>query len=450
MIRRSRAVFAAATVAAAVVAGPAVAAGPPAPLDPQNWTFQDNLTWADYKPIPGVDYSDPTIQPSVKKWRVALILADYDDRPFTISQPAGGTIFGTPTAQAHSVPRAQVPQFYVDFLNKPQALNNFQTMNRYWMEDSFGRYGVELVPFGPYRMPLKAYQYHIGNFQNVTADCPSPGNATPNPTPCNQNFFNAARNAWLADIDPAGGPTTGPEDPWDATDFDNMFWVSAGQDESGSWQEFGEMRFTSQDAVTDEFGPKSINPLHPRGNWATTRYIPWTSWASAATVWPSAQGNSSTEAESNGMSTYAHELSHNLNIPDNYGNPFGVIQQRGATGMWEMMSRGTFNGAGGQHTRFLIPATQGGSLGAQHSIRNKRFLNFIGDNDLLRLNRDGLAQTGLAVAEIKAREVNPERRPGRRPGAAQRRGRHDAAVPLPHRPDVRGPVLRERDRHAGV
>jgi hypothetical protein len=55
----------------------------------------------------------------------------------------------------------------------------------------------------------------------------------------------------------------------------------------------------------------------------------------------------------------------------------------------------------------MIPPTQGSALGAQHNMRNKRFLNFITDNDLLRLNRDGLAQTGLAVAEVKAREVNP-------------------------------------------
>ena len=71
------------------------------------------------------------------------------------------------------------------------------------------------------------------------------------------------------------------------------------------------------------------------------------------------------------------------------------------------MSRGSFNGPGGQHTRWQIPPTQGAALGAQHSLRNKRFLNFIGDNDILRLNRDGLAQSGLAVAEVKAREVQP-------------------------------------------
>jgi M6 family metalloprotease-like protein len=391
-------VIAAAWVAAAGLGVAATAsAAPPQPLDPQNWSFQDNLTWSDYKPIPGgPDYSDPNSQPSIKKWRVALILVDYPDRPFTVTQPAGSNVFGNPSALAHSIPREQVPQFYADFLNKPSPLNNFQTMHRYWMENSFGRYGVELVPYGPYRRPLKSHQYHIHNFHNVTEDGPNPARPAPNPEPCGQIFFTAARGAWEAAV-PAAERAT----------FDNMFWTSAGQDESGAWQEFGEMRFTGPEAVTDPFGPKHIDPLHPRGNWASTRYIPWTSWAAAANVWPSASGTSSTEAESAGMAVYAHELSHNLGIPDNYNNPFTAPYQRTAGGMWDMMSRGSFNGPGGQHTRWQIPPTQGAALGAQHSLRNKRFLNFIGDDDILRLNRSGLAQTGVAVAEVQAREVQP-------------------------------------------
>src|SRR3954452_14975395 len=107
------------------------------------------------------------------------------------------------------------------------------------------------------------------------------------------------------------------------------------------------------------------------------------------------------------MGTYAHELTHNLNIPDNYNNPFGTPQQVTATGMWDMMSRGSFNGPGGQHTRWIIPPTTGGSLGSMHNLRNKRFLNFITDNDLLRLNRGGLATSGIAVADVTAREKQP-------------------------------------------
>ncbi len=166
------------------------------------------------------------------------------------------------------------------------------------------------------------------------------------------------------------------------------------------------MKFKTQDDVTDPFGPKQYGDL-TQTNWAATRYVPWSSWAAASTIWPNASGNTSIEAESSGMGTYAHELTHNLNIPDNYNNPFGTPQQVTATGMWDMMSRGSFNGPGGQHTRWIIPPTTGGSLGSMHNLRNKRFLNFITDNELLRLNRDGLKASGIAVADVTAREKQP-------------------------------------------
>ena len=138
--------------------------------------------------------------------------------------------------------------------------------------------------------------------------------------------------------------------------------------------------------------------------------MPWSSWVTAANIWPNASGNTSVEGESSGMGTYAHELTHNLGLPDNYNNPFTAPYQRTGSGMWDMMSRGQFNGPGGQHTRFLIPPNIGSSLGSQHNVRNKRFLNFLTDNDMLRLNRDGLKQSGMAVADVTAREVPPERR----------------------------------------
>src|SRR5262245_30106440 len=87
---------------------PAVAsAGPPAPIDPQNWSFQDNLTWSDYHALPGRDYSDASIDPTVKKWKVALVLTDFDDKPYYVTQPAGFSPFGTPTVEANNVPRDQ-------------------------------------------------------------------------------------------------------------------------------------------------------------------------------------------------------------------------------------------------------------------------------------------------------------------------------------------------------
>src|SRR3954469_7944789 len=108
-LHRMKLRYAAGIAAALALGAPAVAsAGAPAPIDPQNWTFQDNLTWNDYHAIPGQDYSDPSIQPSVKKWKVALVLVDFPDKDFTITKPAGSTIYGTPTAEANTIARADV------------------------------------------------------------------------------------------------------------------------------------------------------------------------------------------------------------------------------------------------------------------------------------------------------------------------------------------------------
>jgi hypothetical protein len=177
------------------------------------------------------------------------------------------------------------------------------------------------------------------------------------------------------------------------------------------WQEFGTMKWLHPEDVPDAFGPKAYGDL-TQTNWATTRYVPWTSWASAATIWPNAvtsgpNPRSSIEAESSGLGTYTHELTHNLNILDNHNNPYNPRLQRASTGPWDMMSRGSFGGPGGPHARYLIPPTTGGALGSQHNVRNKLKLGFIKPGEVLQLNRDGLAQSGLAVADVTAREVDP-------------------------------------------
>lgn len=357
------------------------------PIDPQNYALPEDQTPDEYKPVPGTDWGNPALTPSIEKWRVALVLVDFPDQNFVISESAPhSTIFGNPQDTAFGIPRDDVPDFYADYLNTPSLLNNGLTMNKYWMENSLGRYGVELVPFGPYRMAGNAFEYNLRDAGNAGSACPA-GYGT-----CNRNIRADALAAWRADQ----GPTIN-------TEFDNIFYVLAGQDESGSWQEFGEMKFQTMDDVTDALG--NPDPLQP--NWAPTRYVPWTSFASAASIWPSASGNSSTEAESSGMGVYAHELSHNLGIGDNYNNPYGIPLRRSYTGPWDMLSRGSFNGPGGPHTRWHIPSNLGSSLGSNHNVRNRIKLGFLQEQNLLRLDRNALAESGLVVADVTARAADP-------------------------------------------
>jgi hypothetical protein len=142
-------------------------------------------------------------------------------------------------------------------------------------------------------------------------------------------------------------------------------------------------------------------------NYARTRYVEWTSWQAAASIWPNAGGGSSTQAESSGMGTYAHELTHLLGIGDNYNNPYATPVSRAYTGIWSMMSRGSFNGPGGPHTRWQIPPVNGGSMGSQHVLRDKIKLGMVDERNVLRLSREALTSSGIVVAEVTARSVVP-------------------------------------------
>lgn len=80
--------------------------------------------------------------------------------------PQGSNPFGLPGPLANSIPREQVPQFYADLLNKPNGLNRGHTLNEYWMEDTGGRYGVEVVAFGSYQVPKRSFRYHFNSHGN--------------------------------------------------------------------------------------------------------------------------------------------------------------------------------------------------------------------------------------------------------------------------------------------
>ncbi|MEJ3745134.1 M6 family metalloprotease domain-containing protein [Actinomycetes bacterium KLBMP 9797] len=370
---------------AAIAVTPAEAdsyAGAFQPVDPQNWENPDDMTWDDYRAVPNRTWNNPAQAGSVRNFKIALVLVDYPDQPFVVTQPAGSTIFGNPQPIAANLPRDQVAQFYTDFLNTPGELNHGRTIHEYWMEDSGGRYGVELTGFGPYTLPNKSYHYGITNDMN-------PG-MCPTGETCNKNIRTDALAAWRA----AEGQAV-------IDQYEQIFYLGAGQDESSTWQEFGMMKFNAKEDVPDAWGP----PDPAMNNWSRTRYVEWTSWQAAASIWPNASGNSSTQAESSGMATYAHELSHLLGIADNYNNPYAIPVRRAYSGIWGMLSRGTFNGPGGPHTRWQIPATQGGSLGAQHMLRDKLKIGLVASDDVLRVSREALATSGMVVATVTARSA---------------------------------------------
>lgn len=352
------------------------------PIDKQHWEDPAHMTWDDYTPIPNTSYADASIAPTKRTFKAALVLGDFTDQPFLVTQDAHSHPFGNPQEDGSDIPQANVAKFYQDLLNKPSELNHGHTVNEYWMEDTFGQYAVDLKAFGVYHLPGKLHEYGLADFQGG-AGCPA-GDS------CHKDIRADLGQEWRDD---QGGDI--------GSKFDLVFYLTAGHDESGTWQEFGEMKFQTKEDVPDSFGPP--DPSLP--NWINTRYVPWTSWLAGAGEWPNASGNTTTESESSGAAVYAHEFSHVLGIGDNYGNPYGIPVARDYSGPWDMLSRGSFNGPGGPHMRWLVPATQGATMGSQHPLRDKIKLGVIDPDQYLNITREGLGASGMVTVHVVAREV---------------------------------------------
>lgn len=347
----------------------------PEPIDPQRVRDQDDMTWDDYKPIPGADWTDPNHKGSKRQVRLAVITADFPDQPFVMTLPKKSDMFGNP--QTDPITRDQVPQFFLDFYMKPNVYNHGHTIHEYWMEQSRGKVGISTTVFGPYRMPQKAFVYGMPQ-----EDMPS--------------GYTADNRGLQRQLDSLWQNEKGKDI---AKDFDLVLRMYAGYDETATWQEFGEMKFQTPADVPAEWG--NPDPTKPRT--VRSRYgamIPWKAgewlWSNSAIV----QGES--------INSIRHELGHAaFKIGDNYNNPFATPYRRAPAGPWELMDRGSFNGPGGPHKRYVVPPDQGGSMAAGQMLRQRMLFGFVDSSQVLLLNRHALAQSGLAVAEVTNRSISP-------------------------------------------
>ena len=350
---------------------------PAKPIDQQVIRDQDKMTWDDYKPIPGKNWADPSLIPE-RKFRMALVAVDFPDQPFVITQPKNSDMFGNP--QIDPVLREDVPKFYSDFWLNPSPVNHWQTINGYWMEQSRGKFGITaLDPFGPYRMPENLWEYGLNEYNQ--------NNSTPDGSRANSRMEPDVDRLWKDD---AGDIKS---------NYDAVLRVYAGYDETGVWQEFGEMKFLSKDDIPMEWG----NPDTTRPRWVPTRYIPWTSWKAGQMQW----GLSSIRQGEN-SGTITHELGHfAFRTGDNNNNPYIQPYRRVGSGPWDMMDRGSFNGPGGPHMRWVVPPSMGAAMPAGLMVRNRMVNGFLTDNQVLRLSREDLAKSGPVVATITSRAVEP-------------------------------------------
>lgn len=348
------------------------------PIDPQEVQDQDDMTWDDYAPIPGVNWAD-SLNPE-GEFRLAIMAMDFEDQPFVITQPLQSDPFGNP--QIDPIPREDVSQFYADFWTTPNEVNRGHTIHGYWMEQSRGKFGLTQVDVsGPYHMPEPLWWYGLNEFGQ--------DEYTPDGSVADGRMEPHVDSMWAEEH---------PGRDLDE-DYDAVLRVYAGYDETTVWQEFGEMKFNSREDIPPEWG--NPNPDMPR--WAPTRYVEWTSWLAGAQQWGL---SSMRQGESSG--TITHEIGHHaFSIPDLNNNPYVEPYRRVAAGPWDMMDRGSFNGPGGPHRRWVIPATEGASMPAGLMLKNRIENEFLTEDDVLTLSREALAATGPAVGRVTARAVEP-------------------------------------------
>lgn len=347
------------------------------PIDPQRVQDQDDMTWADYIPIQGKYWADTSLVPQ-RKFRMALVAVDFEDQPFVITLPKYSDLFGNP--QIDPIKREDVPEFYSKFWLKPSHVNHGQTINGYWMEQSRGKFGITaLDAFGPYRMPKKLWEYGLNEYNQ--------NNSTPSGTRARSRMEPHVDSIWKAD---AGDIKS---------QYDAILRIYAGYDETGVWQEFGEMKFLSKDDIPAAWG----NPDTTKPRWVPTRYVSWTSWKAGQMQW----GLSSIRQGEN-SGTITHELGHYaFRIGDNNNNPYVLPYRRAGSGPWDMMDRGSFNGPGGPHSRWVIPATMGASMPAGLMLRNRLVNGFIDAEQVLTVSREKLSKSYPVVATVTARSVDP-------------------------------------------
>ena len=165
------------------------------------------------------------------------------------------------------MPRAKVPQFYADFYNKPSAVNHGHTINGYWMEQSRGLFGItQARRLRPLPHAETFWEYGLNEMgQNM---------ATPTGERADGNLERDADAAWQADQ--GANISTNYRRPSGA-----VLRIYAGYDETGVWQEFGEMKFETRDDIPAAWG----NPNTNLPRWVVSRYVPWTSWLAGAQHW---------------------------------------------------------------------------------------------------------------------------------------------------------------------
>ena len=368
----------------------------PPPIDPQSWKLQEDMTWDDLLPNPAINWMSNDFNPlgivnpkasgNIEPIRGALVLIDFWDRPFILTEPVGSDMLGYRLRNAdgtlqdnithnplYQIAEEQVAQWMADFIGIPQGINHGLSVDGYWRENAFGKWSVEVDGYGPFT--LQGFELEYGLDYTSWADYPPSFRRGAASGTSGRRSLTSESVALARD----NGVYLG--------DYDFFFILHAGYDESNAWLEFGPMQWASPEDVPYEYGPgakmdqiEEILTEHPEyvlslaarggynqaptftneaakirehqtagtldqyefkfpavdrdwhasyrwGNAAPTRYVPWCAWIYASTAWASSGSSSVPRSPAKGGGNVSKQYSQQgeNNGMGTYAHEFGHI-----------------------------------------------------------------------------------------------------------------------------
>ncbi|MCL1975719.1 MAG: immune inhibitor A, partial [Firmicutes bacterium] len=148
-------------------------------------------------------------------------------------------------AEMAAVTDGEFSQWWADYLNKPQTINNYATIDEYWRENTYGKWAMDVIPYGPFTIPYFEFEtmgYDMSSSFQTYRDVPpsfrSGASGTSNSSTFDSIAIPFARTSGV---------------PFAQLDF--FFMLHAGYDESGVWQQLGMAQFSSRKDIPYELGP---------------------------------------------------------------------------------------------------------------------------------------------------------------------------------------------------
>ena len=212
------------------------------------------------------------------------------------------------------------------------------------MEQTHGRIGMSFTPYGPYRMPRPLYEYGLNEF-NQQGGCPA-GHT------CNGNMDSDVDALWRADA--------GREHH---AQFDLVLRIYAGYDETT------DLAGVRRDEVRDQGRrPGRVGPAGPA---AARTGSPTATCRGPRGARARSSGASPRSARARARARSRTRSSTRSACPTTTTTRTSTPYHRVGTGPWDILDRGSFNGPGGPHKRWLVPVTQGGAMEAGMTLRTK-------------------------------------------------------------------------------